>query len=154
MFVCAVCHCVLPLIFPLLLIPSPLLPRSLSVNESPQPDTDEACHMSLCLPPPETEIVTEFTGHRMHNTSHSIKVDFNGSDLFYSTVNQFTFTLNFLTVHFTFIKLQLSRIWKCNHKRHCFFWWKDFLSWQSSGRTLQILPRHFVRCQLTKSEIK
>ena len=150
MFVCAVCHCVLPLIFPLLLIPSP----------PPQSEcqwVSSARHwwgMSLCLPPPETEIVTEFTGHRMHNTSHSIKVDFNGSDLFYSTVNQFTFTLNFLTVHFTFIKLQLSRIWKCNHKRHCFFWWKDFLSWQSSGRTLQILPRHFVRCQLTKSEIK
>lgn len=82
--------------------------------------------MSLCLPPPETEIVTEFTGHRMHDTSHSIKVDFNGSDLFYSTDNQFTFTLNF-TVHFTFIKLHWSRIWKCNHKCHCFSLEKRFL---------------------------
>ena len=51
--------------------------------------------MSLLSPPPETDIVTEFTGHRMHDTSHSIKVDFNGSDLFYSTDNQFTFTVHF-----------------------------------------------------------
>ena len=74
----------------------PLLPRSLSVNESPLPDSDEACHSRHSgHPPPETEIVTKFTGHRMHDTSHSIKVDFNGSDLFYSTDNQFTFTVHF-----------------------------------------------------------
>ena len=84
---------------PLLLIPLSSLPRSLSVNESPLPDSDEACHSGhschSCHPPPETEIVTKFTGHRMHDTSHSIKVDFNGSDLFYSTDNQFTFTVHF-----------------------------------------------------------
>ena len=125
MFVGAVCYCV-PLISSH--ISPPIDPLS-----SPPPQTE--CQwvssarlwwgMSLCLPPPETQIVTEFTGHRMHDTSHSIKVDFNGSDLFYSTDNQFTFTINF-TVHFTFIKLQLSRIWKCNHKCHCFSFVKRF----------------------------
>ena len=37
----------------------------------------------------------------MHDISHSIKVDFDSSDLFYSAENQFTFTPMSQTVHFT-----------------------------------------------------
>ena len=30
-------------------------------------------------------------------------------------------TTNLLSLFTSLLKLQLSRIWKCNHKRHCFF---------------------------------
>lgn len=84
---------------PLLLIPLPLFPPPQSgcqwVSSPPPRLRWSIIIIIMSLMPPETDIVTEFTCHRMHDTSHSIKVDFNGSDLFYSTDNQFTFTVHF-----------------------------------------------------------
>ena len=101
LLVLAGCHwslCVAPHV-PLLLIPLPLFPPPQSecqwVSSARPRLWWSIIIMSLLSLPPETDIVTEFTGHRMHDTSHSIKVDFNGSDLFYSTDNQFTFTVHF-----------------------------------------------------------
>ena len=100
-------------------IDPPLLPRSLSVNESPLPDSDEACHSchSCHPPPPEkrlelspSSLVTGCT--ILHTRSKWILM----APICFTAP-----TTNLLSLFTSLLKLQLSRIWKCNHKRHCFF---------------------------------
>ena len=100
------CHCVSPRMFPSYWSPSAASPApGVSVSLLSPP-------LMKHRPPLETDVVTQslVTAHRMHDISHSIKEDFNGSDLFYSLDNQFTFTL----LSACSLLLQLSQIWKCN----------------------------------------
>ena len=84
------CHCVSPRMFPSYWSPSAASPApGVSVSLLSPP-------LMKHRPPLETDVVTQslVTAHRMHDISHSIKEDFNGSDLFYS--------LEPIYFHFTF----------------------------------------------------
>ena len=140
------CHCVSPLMFPSYWSPSlSSLPRSLSVNESPLPgpDSDGACPSCrrlrrLILSP--SSLVTGCT--ILHTRSKWILM----APICFTAP-----TTNLLSLFTSLLKLQLSRIWKCNQKRHCFLW-TDFLSWLSVfWPSFTISPSSF--CQVSNHKI-